>query len=72
MIAGRDFVKFCKQPGHNLTAILMINKDVDKDKSLSVHWSLQFGWEDLNNSDFQQCFGNKSQITVIMALSSTS
>ena len=40
MIAGRDFVKFCKQPGHNLTAILMINKDVDKDKSLSVHWSL--------------------------------
>ena len=40
MIAWRQFVKFCKQPGHNWTAILMINKDVDKDKSLSVHWSL--------------------------------
>ena len=40
MIAWRQFVEFCKQLGHSLTATLMINKDVDQDKSLPVHWSV--------------------------------
>ena len=64
MIAWRQFVKFCKQLRHSLTATLMINEDVDQDKSLSVHCSVHLvgkNWMIVNFSNVL-AINHKSQL----------